>query len=379
MKTFMLIRSFFRSQRWFRGMVALRLSLCLGGVGCELHAQTSVSTSIGDQSWSNVTTLGSAAAAVLPVSGPRTADQISVSERERALKFRALAIAAKEFFIQYPGHPKAKYAQKLEALASLEGIISDDAANRTTALKIAGDYRNDKRNAASDRFEVASAMERGELSRKLGGVSWYGNAIEAEILGDRLRNEFGELPEVYGFYLNVAENGSCFNSGDVATKILQLSPPAGIRSSAQRVLDRWKLIGRPLDLALKKADGTETSLGALAGKRTIVVVYSSERDQAGPPGLGGFRRTPPAGVNWVYIALGAAPNPAAQSGSVVPGTLCVETLGLKSTTAQQLKVSRLPAVYVLNEKKALFGFGRIDELPWLLARSNPALFDHAAP
>jgi hypothetical protein len=57
----------------------------------------------------------------------------------------------------------------------------------------------------------------------------------------------------------------------------------------------------------------------------------------------------------------------------------LETLGLKSAVAQQLRISRLPAVYVLNEKKVLFGYGRIDDLPWLLAKSNPALHDHAAP
>ncbi|MGH7947305.1 MAG: hypothetical protein ACREF9_20220 [Opitutaceae bacterium] len=378
----MLIRSCLRTRRSFRGLASFKTP----GLGCvaaaltgALHAQSPGVPTIADQRWSSVSTLGNAAAATLPLSGPRTPEQIRATEKERALRFRAVAKAAKEFHVPFAVHPKTGYARKLEALASLEGITADDPANRSEALKIAGDFRNDKRNAAADRFEVASAMERGELSRKLGGRSWYGNAIEAEIMGDRLRKEFGERPEVYGFYLNIAENGSCFNSGDVATKILQLNPSAGIRASAQRVLDRWNMIGRPLDLPLRKADGAATSLGAMAGRRTVVVVYSSERDPAGPPGLGDFRKLPPAAVNWVYIALGAAPGQGTQLNAIVPGTLCVETLGLKSAVARQLKVSRLPAVYVLNEKKALFGFGRIDELPWLLAKSNPALHDHAAP
>lgn len=362
------------AQRRSGRLFAICFSAC--GILLPAFAQTSPS---GDTAWSNVVELGKAAAAPNSTLAPRTTETIRTEQKARAEKFREVAKGAKDFRSQYPQHANAAQARKLEALAVLEGMTSDDPAYFSEALRIATDYRNDKRNAASDRFEVASAIERGELSRKLAGRPWFANAIQAEMLADKLRREFGELPEVYGFYLAAAEHGSCFNSGDVAIKILQATPPAGIRASAQRVYDRWKLIGKPLDLALTRNDGVQTSLGALAGKRTVVVIYAGDRDPAGPSGLQAFRNAPPTGVNWVYVAVGAIARQSTISTPVPGGTHCVEPLGLKGEVAKRLNVSKLPAAYVIDGKKTLFGFGRIDDLRWLLAKSDPALFDHSAP
>jgi hypothetical protein len=380
MKTALSIRSCFPARRARHVLPAVRASAILvisgAGLACTLHAQSS---SGGDESWSNVTALANAAAAPVIVSSPQSPETLRAAEKERTDKFRAAATAAGDFKTTYPDHAKSAHARKLEVLAMLEATAAESAEQRGQALATADAYRRDTRNAPSDRFQVASAVERGELSRRLEGAPWYANAIEAERMGDRLRKEFGELPEVYGTYLSIAEDASCFNSGDVAIKILQATPPPGIRRSAQRVLDRWKMIGRPLELSLNTFDGSTTSLSTLAGRRTVIVLYSTDADPAGPRGLDAFRNAPPSGVNWVYIALGSAPAQPGITTAVVPGPLCVDTLGSQGHVARELKVSKLPAVYVLDDKRTLFGFGRIDQLPWLLGLSDPARHDHSAP
>ena len=114
---------------------------------------------------------------------------------------------------------------------------------------------------------------------------------------------------------------------------------------------------------------------------------------AGPPGLHPYVQQAPANTTWVYVSLGswtspsgaakgnsnanasAAANgksalPTIKASAAPPGTFCVEPLGWRSPVAQQLKISSLPFVCVLDDKKNLNAFGRVDEIPALLAGIN---------
>ena len=85
-----------------------------------------------------------------------------------------------------------------------------------------------------------------------------------------------------------------------------------------------------------------------------------------------FKQNAVPGTKWVYVSLGAlgTPSKGAKPAATPPGTTCVEPLGLKSPVATQLKIDRLPVVYVFDEKRKLSAYGRIDELPWLLSGVN---------
>ena len=214
-------------------------------------------------------------------------------------------------------------------------------------------------------------------------------------MADRLREEFGHLPEVYGNYLAVAQNTNCDHSRDMARRILQMPAPASVKAAAQRVLDRANLMRRPLDFALTTVQGKSTTLAALAGSgqgaRTVVVFRAGDLSAAGPPGLHTFAKNAPSNTKWIYVSIGAwapvrvaqgapptAANPAVRDrngkgdppaikGSAAPpGTYCVGPAGLGSSLVTQLKISSLPFVCVLDDKKNLNAFGRVDEIPALL-------------
>lgn len=323
-----------------------------------------------------------------------------------ALNNRQTAVAAKDFYTRFPTHAQAPAARKLEALASIAGINDDDKAHEIVALKTAGDFRANKANPISDRYEVAHTVERFQVGRKLGGKSWLSAPFEAEALADRLRVEFGHLPEVYGNYLNVAQHTHCDHSRDVARRILLMPAPAYVKAAAQRVFERANLMRKPIDFPLATTEGKATRLTALAGSRagarTVVVFWDGVRVPAGPPGLHPYVKHAPPNANWVYVSLGAwTPPPKATKGAVSdsagnasanatgngvattkaatsrvkasaapPGTYCVEPLGLRSAVAKQLKISSLPFVCVLDDKKNLNAFGRVDEIPALLAGIN---------
>jgi hypothetical protein len=310
---------------------------------------------------------------------------------------RQTAAAAKDFHTRFPAHAQAPAARKLEALSGLAGITNTDTAHETAALNTAGDFRANKAHPISDRYEVAHAVERHVVGRKLGGKSWLSSPFESEAMADRLRGEFGHLPQVYGNYLAVAQHTQCDHSREVAQRILRMPVSPGTKVAAQRVVDRANLMRKPLDFPLTPVAGPMTRLATLAGsgggKCTLVVFWDGVRMPAGPPGLHPYVQQAPANTTWVYVSLGswtspsgaakgnsnanasAAANgksalPTIKASAAPPGTFCVEPLGWRSPVAQQLKISSLPFVCVLDDKKNLNAFGRVDEIPALLAGIN---------
>ena len=348
----------------------------------------------------STTAVGAVVAPPAPASvpfAPSAATQAEAKARAvaRAQSSRLTAAAAKDFYTRFPAHAQAPAARKLEALAGLAGISDDDKAHETAALKTAGDFRANKAHPVADRYEVAHTVERFHVGRKLGGKSWLSAPFESEALADRLHAEFGHVPEVYGNYLAIAEHTQCDHSRDVSRRILQMPAPAHVKAAAQRVFDRASLMRKPLDFPLTTTEGNATRLnvlaGATAGARTVVVFWDGLRAPAGPPGLHPYVKNAPANTRWVYVSLGAwtkptstgpgsgkaigvgngknAP-PATRANAAPPGTYCVEPLGWRSPLVAHLKLSQLPFVCVLDEKKQLNAFGRVDELPALLAGIN---------
>ncbi len=352
------------------------------GQGNSNNSQSAAATkTAADLAWDNLGTLTKNAGNSPKTAGPVSAETFKAERDARANKFRQLAQSANDFAAQNPGHAKAREARKVEALAGLEGIVVDDVAHERTAVATAAAYRADKGNPASDRFEVAHAMDGRAISKKIMGRPWHSHAPMAEDMMDRLRVEFGHRPEVYGGYVSLAEHADCDNARDVALKIMQSPAPPFAKTAARRLLERYALVRQPLDFPLTPVQGKATTLAKEAGKTTVVVLYDGIRSPAGPPGLHDYKKNPRPNTQWIYIAIGTPPPLAkgAKPWQKPPGLDCVEALGTKSPLYAQLKLTQLPAVFVLDEAKKLSAYGRIDQMPWLftgIGRPAPRCHEH---
>jgi hypothetical protein len=300
------------------------------------------------------------------------------SEREaRAQQFRATSRAAREFYTTHAAHPRATEARKLEALAALEGITPKDKSYERTAFATATAFRTSTSHPVADRIQVAHAMESVAITRRTLGRPWFANPLLAETMLDRLRAEFGERPEIWGQFLALAENTYCDAGRDVAHRIVQSSDaPEPTKVAARQILERYQLVRQPLELPLTLAGGRATTLGQLAGRTTVLCLWDGNRHPEGPPGLREFRERPPANTSWVFVSIGALgpARPGKGPGAVPHGTTCVEALGWNSPIVARLRVRQLPYVFVLDEAKQLSGYGRIHEIPALLAGiGRPAL------
>ncbi len=335
---------------------------------------SSAGANSADAAWFNVSALSRAAAsskvspAHLVAPNPAAAAAEKIEREQRAQKFRAVAQGAKAFYIQNPAHPRANEARKLEALAALEGITPTDRAYALAATATAAAFRTNPGNPAADRFEVAHALERRDVARKIPGRPWYSHPALGGWMLDRLHGEFGDLPEVWGGYLALAENTECDHGRDFAARIVQSTAPGPTKASARRLLDRYALVRTPINFPLSTVQGRASSLSQLAGKVTVVCLWDGSRFPNGPSGLQEYAKNPAPDTRWVYLSvgtLGALPK-GAKSAVAPPGTTCVEPLGWSSPLITTLHVSQLPYVFVFDEKRQLSGYGHFDEIPALI-------------
>lgn len=306
------------------------------------------------------------------VNGKKAPAQIAIERSQRADRFQQVAQQAKTFLLRYPNDPNAPKAKKLEVTASLESARLGRDAIQASALTLATAYRVDKNQSREDRFEVALTADRLQLTQKNGGKSLHEKPADYEKLADNLHKEFGEIPEIYGLYTGIAGAVDMESANRIATKVLEMRPPAFAKAEAQVITARYGLVGRPFALRLSTVDGQRIELPttpALSGPTVIYVWTMAAGGTSNPFAELSLQRAKLAkGVRWIYLGM---PATAAQVNAVkakapFSGTHCIDDASATSAVAQHLKVRSSPTVFVLNRQGVLTGFGRVDELPALL-------------
>jgi hypothetical protein len=355
----------FAVRSWYRALLGLLLALPLGA------------KDEAEREWDDVARLRREAgppARSRPVD-PVPADRAEADRRRRAQedgarRFRELARTAREFAARHGSHPRAVDAAKVAILADLEGILPRDARHAADARSAAEAFRRNPRHPAAARAEVALALEQREISRCTLGRPWHAQPVLAEGMLDRLRVEFGDRAELWQAGLTLAEGAACDAGREAAQRVYQAPGAApGLRAAARLVLERYALVRQPLALTLTPAGGRPTALERLAPERTVLCFYDAERQPLGPPGLHALAERPPSRVRWIYVAVGrSAPVPKGARARPRPnGVLCLEPAGWRSPVVSTLRINQLPYAFVLDERQRVSGYGRLSEIPALLA------------
>jgi hypothetical protein len=293
------------------------------------------------------------------------------AEREAARqRLRGLEERAREFHVRFPQHAQAASARRLELLTGLRAISEKDKDHKRRVLAGVAAFRRDPAIPVAARFAVAHAMESRELSKQILGRPWFVNPVRAEMMLDRLRAEFDEAPQVWAGYLALAENTYCDAGRDVAHRIVQSEyAPESTRRAAQRILERFSLVGRRFDYVVTPRQGAPTTIPQLAGRTTIVCFWDGVRQPEGPPGLGRFAQSPLPNTRWIYVAVGepAETPKGKRRANAPPGTTCVEAKGWRSPLVKRLQITRLPYAFVLDDQARLSGYGGLEEISQLIA------------
>lgn len=350
----------------FRHRFALLFLATAAGAGAQPAARSA------DDDWRGLQTLLGRVDLPSPAQ-LRTPVARTAARNQRLEKLRQAAEQARDFQLRHAGHALAARAHKLEVMARLDHARLEGKPSGTTeALALATAFRADRSRLREQRFEVALAAERlrqaGPDGVRAGGAD--------EQLATALLREFGPIPEVHGLFAGLAARAEMTTAHRLATQLLEMRPPPALRAAAEAITTRYGLVGRPFGLRLTRIDASTFELprATPATGPTVLYVWTPGRSPEATPfgALSALRRRVPATVNWIYLGLGATRSEARAAATAAPfaGTHCQDEGGPQSAVAQRLRVTSSPTVFVLNRHGVLTGFGRVEELPALLAAAT---------
>ena len=186
-------------------------------------------------------------------------------------------------------------------------------------------------------------------------------------MAEKLRHEFGDLPEVFRLYAGVAKGADMKNAMRLAEKIIASSAPAETTAEAGAILNRQLLIGRRLNGKLTSLDGKTVDFEKGIRNPTLIYVWPISHPDL-LRGIAAAKKVLPANAQIVYFSPGATE---AQLRDIkkqppIKGAFCYQPAGQSRSFAEQLQLQHAPYVFVLNGSGAVVGYGAARELPGLL-------------
>lgn len=342
----------------------LYLVLSIGSI--TAHAQSPAQAGDAERDWTSLMTLKALQISPTAQGVRKPAAQLS---SEKANAARNVALTAKNFHLKYPTNVYAGEARKLEAAFGLLGAEDASQAQKLDALQVAGRYRADRTNPAESRFEVALLIERMNDPSAFVPNQASRSASKRERVADKLRVEFGDIPEVFNLYASIARAADMTSANALAAKMLQwpsLSRDAKIE--AQSIVDRHRLLAKPLGWKLAEVDSKDPlDLAKPVGKPVLIFVsWLSQGASFGA--LKGQKAKIPANFQVLYLTLGATEEQArAQKPTApIPGIHCYEPRGSVGPSAEQFQVRQTPYLFAVNRTGALAGYGPLSEISSLV-------------
>jgi hypothetical protein len=295
-------------------------------------------------------------------------DLQAVVKQGRIKAFLDAAAQAADFAAKNPSHAKARWAKKVEALATLDAAEAGAVEQEPRALRLGVVYRNDKSNAEDDRFEVAARMMDYNIVKQ--NLAPDQILKEYEKKADGLVAEFPTNAGAYGIYIGVMRFSGIDKVRQVAKKVLLAPAPAAVKAQAQDILDRANLVGQEGQLEFTTTNGNLFRSEKKAGSIIVLYVWTAQTtdlDNIFSAVTSGANGATLIGVN-IDQDIKAATD--AVQKFMAPGDQYVDGRGLKSPLARQLRVQDVPSVYVFGRDTRLVGFGSLGDLPALVAAAQ---------
>lgn len=356
---------------YLRDRYSILVSLCFFLI-ISIDKSLSQTVPLGDTAWNAV--VAQTKTVPLKYSKNITRTLLAVETEAQAERARNTSALARTFYTQFPTHPKAGEARKIEALFALRGISSRQAAQEESALAVAKAYRINKSNSLADRCEVALAIERMQLSL---AVKSHGRQMQGRDylrIAEELLVEFGERPELYSFLMDVAPSTRPIDALTMAAKVKQ-STTADLKtkSKAQFIIEEAALVGKPIALQLTSVDGSIVDLAKSRNRAAIVIVFAPS-DPVGIMIAAPLSGMSPRKFDVIYVAVGGTELEALASQSMAPiaGAFCYASKGAvaqRIISSLKLGTSSIPRAYVINKDGLLIGYGREQELVGLIAKA----------
>jgi hypothetical protein len=274
------------------------------------------------------------------------------SKSKRAAMFLDQANQLKQFYTQYPNDAHAKEAKWLEALALNQAALNEDTSQETRRLQLLADVRKDVGIPLSKRFEaVAWSNQVAIARRKLMSRAAFLAAQE-----EATRSLIAEFPTFtvgYESLCGIAQQSEPSRGRIAARDILAMSSaPAAVKTEAQRLLDRYELVGKQISSIL--AQGGVPALSS-SGTAKVRVFYTWSKDSS--HSIADAKRleknAPQSSFVGICLDTNVAVAKQAASSVGLPGEQYFHELGTDSPLASALKTGKGMVVYLVDRNGAI--------------------------
>jgi hypothetical protein len=177
----------------------------------------------------------------------------------------------KDFQTRFPDHPSAKEAKSREVVALSLAAINGDNTQDNRRKSVLGAVLGDRTISPQLRCEASAWSGRVDIRRHSSGGRDALLAAE-ETLTRRLIDDFPELTDGFDSLLGLARDSSPARGQAIARDLVAMrAAPARTKAAAQTLLDRYALVGKPLDPILAKAGAAPLPSG---NPSALTVIYT---------------------------------------------------------------------------------------------------------
>ena len=277
---------------------------------------------------------------------------------------------AKEFYDQHPTHPKAGEARKIEASSLLRAARDGAVEHEEKALRLARDFRWDKKNSSRDRFEIAAFMREFEVQKQNFGESREDALAAYEKAARDLYGEFPDEPALYDLFLGVARNAEPVHARRVANQVLLMPAPATAKDEARTILGRLDMVGKPFEAEWVDEAGVSHRIQDKKGRLVVFYLWAMWAGAADPGDKVKALVPGHATVVSVNVDQDVARAKESRAKLGIPGIAYYDERGMNSPLARQLRATKVPGFYVVNARGEFVGGGGPEQLVALLNRAG---------
>lgn len=253
------------------GTFLIALSVVANGAATDGAADA---VSDGDKAWKELQKLMAPEMPPTEWQGHPTPEQRAEFRSKQAEKAGLAADKAKNFYTQFPSHPKAAEAKKREA-DLLQIAVQLGNTNKMAELQKVQQARlNDPNLSEDERFKLRIESIQTSLRAKM-QQSPEAFAAELEKSGRELIKEFPKRNEGYSILLEAASQAEGDKARVLAKEIVASNAPEEIKDRAEGLLAKLDALGKPLPIKFTAVDGREVDVTKLSGKVVLVDFWAT--------------------------------------------------------------------------------------------------------
>lgn len=327
----------------------------------SLRAQAPAAPNDVDRAWDTLRT-------TVEIGTPTGAMAVrdSAARATEAAAYVAQANQVRDFYVRYPGHSGVAEARRLEALLLSQAALRGDSAQDGRLAALVNTVRVDNSIPALRRFEAVAWSKQVTLARQR--LTARPAVLGAhELIAKALVAEFPSVDVAFESWLAVARDSAPADAWRICTEIASSLAPARIKSGAQVIVARTRLIGRPLRDVLG-ATQAAALLTASDGKPVVIYSWSSQA----PSSVSAITRNAPklavAGLVGICLDADTVAGRAAAANAPLPGTQYFNAGGAASPLAEALLFTEPGMTYIADRQGIIRDIHGRSELVAKLAR-----------